>query len=319
MLNDRLRSSRMYAAWIAGLVRRRSGRLIATATGIALAVGLLASLGSFLSASKATMTRRAVDTVAVDWQVEAQSGADPARLAAVVAATPHVTGSEVVGLATASGFESTKAGTTRSTGPGEVLGVSDTYRATFPGQMRDLVGAGRGVLLFQQTAANLGAVPGDVISIGRDGLGSVPVTVDGVVDLPHADSLFQHVGAPAGSQPQAPPDNVLIVPSTLWHELFDPLAAARPDLVDVQIHVRLDRHLPAEVTTEGQDRPRTQRDPREDEGDSQAERPPVVGVRAEARCERRDRQCRTDTQPRGSNDDPLRPAILWQRRPAATS
>ena len=100
-----------------------------------------------------------------------------------------------------------------------------------------------GVLLFQQTAANLGAAPGDTVTIGRAGLDPVAVTVDGIVDLPHADSLFQNVGAPAGAQPAAPPDNVLLVPAAMWHRLFDPLAAQRPDLVRTQVHARLDRHL----------------------------------------------------------------------------
>jgi putative ABC transport system permease protein len=72
----------------------------------------------------------------------------------------------------------------------------------------------------------------------------VAVTVAGVVDVPQADSLFQKVGAPVGSQPTAPPDNVLFLPATLWHQLFDPLATTRPDLVSTQIHATRDhRHL----------------------------------------------------------------------------
>ena len=62
--------------WLRGLVARRPGRLAATAAGVAVAVALLASIGSFLSASKASMTQRAVARVPVDWQVEAQPGAD---------------------------------------------------------------------------------------------------------------------------------------------------------------------------------------------------------------------------------------------------
>ena len=239
-----LRASRLYGSWFSGLVRHRAGRLAATAVGIALAVGLLASLGSFLSASKATMTKRAIETVAVDWQVEAQPGADPATITDTVATTPHIVASQSVRFATTTGFESSKNGTTQTTGPGQVVGISDTYRSTFPEQFRDLTGSSRGVLLFQQTAANLAAQPGDTISIGRAGLDPVTVTIDGIVDIPQADSLFQPVGAPIGAQPQAPPDNVLIVPDTLWHTLFDPLSAARPDQTGLQIHARLDHHLP---------------------------------------------------------------------------
>lgn len=239
-----LRSTRLHLTWLGGLFRRRTGRLAATAVGVALAVALLASLGTFLSASKATMTRRAIDTVAVDWQVEAQHGADPATFAAaVVGAAPHVVASEPVLFTTTTGFESSKGGTTHTTGAGEVLGIGSSYFTNFPAQFRDLAGATNGVLLFQQTAANLGAVPGDTISIGREGLSPVTVTVAGIVDLPQADSLFQAVGAPIGAQPQAPPDNVLIVPTSMWHQDFDPLVAARPDLAHVQVHVRLDHRL----------------------------------------------------------------------------
>jgi putative ABC transport system permease protein len=109
-----------------------------------------------------------------------------------------------------------------------------------------LAGAPDGVLVAQQTAANLHVAPGDALSIGRAGLAPAVVTVTGIVDLPQADSLFQVVGAPPGAQPQAPPDNVVVVPQTLWHELFDPLAVTRPDQVKYQVHVRLDHRLPAD-------------------------------------------------------------------------
>jgi putative ABC transport system permease protein len=246
MLSHPWRTLRFQGLWIAAVVRRRTGRLAATALGVALAVGLLASLGAFLSASKATMTQRAIDTVAVDWQIEAQTGADAASLSSEVAANRHVTASETVSFASTTGLESTKAGTTQTTGPGQVLGINNTYRSTFPAQFRDLIGTSDGVLLFQQTAANLAAQPGDTISIGRAGLAPVTVTIDGIVDIPQADSLFQTVGAPIGAQPQAPPDNVVILPATLWHQLFDPLTPARPDLARTQVHARLDHHLPSD-------------------------------------------------------------------------
>ncbi|HEV7534202.1 MAG TPA: ABC transporter permease [Acidimicrobiia bacterium] len=220
--------------------------MAATAAGVAVAVALLASIGSFVSASKATMTRRAVAGVAVDWQVEARNGADPAAVLDAVRAFPGVRAAVPVGFATTSGLEATTGGTTQTTGPGVVLGLPDTYRTAFPAEVRDLAGAGTGVLLAQQTAANLHAVPGDVVSVGRAGLSPVPLRVDGVVDLPEADSLFQTVGAPVGAQPQAPPDNVVLLPEARWHQLFDPLAAARPDLVRSQVHAALHRSLPGD-------------------------------------------------------------------------
>ncbi|HEY8058546.1 MAG TPA: FtsX-like permease family protein, partial [Acidimicrobiales bacterium] len=232
--------------WMGGLIRRWPSRLIGTAAGVALAVALLASIGSFLSASKATMTERAVAEVAVDWQVEAQPGADAAAVVDSVRTTPGVTSALPVGFADTSGFEATTGGTTQTTGPGIVLGLPPQYRDTFPGELRDLSGAHRGVLLAQQTAANLRAAPGDIVSIGRQGLSAAWVTIDGVVDLPQADSLFQAVGVPIGAQPQAPPDNVLLLPGGEWHRVFDPLAAERPDLVHTQAHARTDHDLPSD-------------------------------------------------------------------------
>ncbi|MCB0973892.1 MAG: ABC transporter permease [Actinobacteria bacterium] len=233
-------------AWATSLLRRRTGRLIATALGVALAVGLFASLGAFVSASKATMTSRAIEGVAVDWQIEAQTGAQPADMAAVIQADPHITSHETVELGQTTGFESHHGNTTQTTGAGVVLGMSSTYRTTFPDQFRDLAGSTEGVLLFQQTAANLAAQPGDSITIGRPGMDAATLTVDGVVDIPQADSLFQAVGAPPNAQPQAPPDNVVILPIDLWHQVFDPLQQTRPDLITQQVHARIDHYLPGD-------------------------------------------------------------------------
>jgi putative ABC transport system permease protein len=75
--------------WLRGLLGRRGGRLAAAATGIMFAVALLAALGSFLGASKATMTQRAIQQVAVDWQVQVATGVNPASVIATVRAPPR--------------------------------------------------------------------------------------------------------------------------------------------------------------------------------------------------------------------------------------
>ncbi|HEX3605647.1 MAG TPA: FtsX-like permease family protein [Candidatus Dormibacteraeota bacterium] len=230
--------------WMRGLLGRRRGRLLATAAGIAMAVALLASIGAFLGSSAATMTRRTAANVPVDWQVETQPGADPAAVLAAVRATPSVTVALPVGMAATTGLSAQTGDTTQTTGAGVVVGIPDGYSARFGGMIRPLVGAATGVLVAQQTAANLHVRPGDTVSVGRAGSPPASLTVDGVVDLPHADSLFQRVGAAPGSQPSAPPDNVLMVPLDGWHRLFDPVAAARPDQVRQQVHVHLDRALP---------------------------------------------------------------------------
>ncbi len=57
----------MTGTWVVGLLRRRGGRLLSVSLGIAVAVALIASLGTFLTTSQATMTARALRSVAVDW------------------------------------------------------------------------------------------------------------------------------------------------------------------------------------------------------------------------------------------------------------
>jgi putative ABC transport system permease protein len=239
--------------WLTGLLRRQPARLLSCAAGIAVAVALLASLGSFLAHSKATMTSRALGAVAVDWQVQVQRGGDPAAVTAAVQAAAGTNSAQLVGFAHTSGLSATTTGSTQQTGPGVVLGLDPAYVDTFPGAIRTLVGSSRGVLLAQQTASNLHAAPGDRVVIGRAGLPPFTVTVAGVVDLPQADSLFQTVGAPAGAQPTAPPDNVLLLPKALWQHVFDSLNATRPDLVSIQIHAARDHsrlpHDPAAAYT----------------------------------------------------------------------
>jgi putative ABC transport system permease protein len=232
------------AAWLLGLIRRRPGRLAASAVGVAVAVALLASIATFLSGALATMTGAATQQVAVDWQVEAHGGTDPAAVLAAVTAAAPVRTAVAVDFGATTGLQAATGGTVQTTGAGVAVGLGNGYAGAFPGELRILAGDPAGVLLAQQTAANLHAGPGDMVTVGRAGLAPIAVRVDGVVDLPQADSLFQTVGAAVGSQASAPPDNVIVLPGAQWHSLFDPVAAARPDLVHSQVHARLDHHLP---------------------------------------------------------------------------
>ncbi|GJF27096.1 FtsX-like permease family protein [Streptomyces sp. HO565] len=231
----------MITAWAGGLTRHRIGRLLAAVAGIALAVALVAALGSFLTASKATMTQRAVRSVAVDWQVEVQPGADPNAVRSLVQVTGGTRAALPVGFARTTGFTATVGGSTQTTGPGVALGLPTDYRSHFPDELRTLSGSGTGVLLAQQTASNLHAAPGDTIGVRLPGAGLRQVRVDGVVDLPQADSLFQKVGAPTQSQPTAPPDNVVLLPAAR----FASLTRGATD-VTTQIHVARDAKLPAD-------------------------------------------------------------------------
>ncbi len=230
--------------WLAGLVRRRWARLVGAAVGVALAVAFFASLGAFFAASKAKMTQQALVGVPVDWQVQLAPGTDPANAEQVIGAQPGVATVQPLWYGDTSGFRATVAGTTQTTGPGKVLGLPSAYASTFPGELRYLVGAKTGALLAQQTAANLHAAIGTLVRVGLPGGGHQDVRIEGIVDLPAADSLFQAVGAPAGPAPQAPPDNALLVPADVWHRMFDPVAAMQSNAVRTQVHVNLSPSLP---------------------------------------------------------------------------
>lgn len=232
--------------WGKGLIGRLSGRLLGAMAGVAITVALLASLGAFIASGAASMTRRAIAEVPVDWQIQLAPGAEANAVRAALARTAPGATVESVGYAEAAGFTAGTGGTVQTTGPGKVLGIRPGYRTRFPAEIRPLIGVPEGVLLAQQTAANLHVTAGDRVTIRRVGLPPVAVRVDGIVDLPFADSLFQAVGAPSGAAPQAPPDNVMLLPLDRWHGLFDPQAALRPDSVRMQLHVRVPHTLPAD-------------------------------------------------------------------------
>jgi putative ABC transport system permease protein len=231
----------MIALWLKGLVGARSGRLIAAMAGLALTIALLAALGAFIVASSESMARRAVAGVPVDWQVLVAPGAKPAVVIAAISKATSYQASQKVGYADTAGFSAVTGGTTQTTGPGKVLGLEPNYQERFPGQIQLDLGSWDGVLIAAQTAANLHVAPGDSVTIQRVGVGPFDIKIAGVVALPNADSMFQAIGVSKNIAPQAPPDNVLLMPMKQWHAVFDPQISARPDTVRTEIHVRLNR------------------------------------------------------------------------------
>jgi putative ABC transport system permease protein len=230
--------------WLKGLLVRRAGYLGGTVLGVALTVALLASLGAFIASSAASMTQRAITGVPVDWQVQLSPGSDKQAATTAIGQSTAYTALQEVGYANVKGFTALTQKTVQTTGAGKVVGLNPTYRQQFPAELRSLIGSLDGVVVAQQTAANLHVTLGDTVTIERLGLPAVQVKVVGIVDLPNADSFFQAIGVPANAAPQAPPDNVLLLPLDQWHQLFDPQAAIRPDSVRTQLHVRIAHTLP---------------------------------------------------------------------------
>jgi len=213
---------------------------------VGLAVILVSSLGMFFVASKARMTEEAAAGVLVDWQVQLSQDADLMQSIQTIKHSPGVVEAQPVGYADVVYLRTSTGGTVQTTGPGKALGIPDEYASSFPGEMRFLVGSSQGVLLAQQTAANLQATVGDTVTVGLPGGAQVELPVQGIVDLPAADSLFQSIGGTTGAGPTAPPDNVVLMPLSTWHQLFDQLAVSNPNSVQMQVHVKLANGLPTD-------------------------------------------------------------------------
>ena len=196
--------------WLAGLLRRRPMELLVAAVSIALTVAFVAALGAFVTQSHAALTVRAAASVPVDWQVQVTPQGDLATVTKDVKALPSVRAVQPVDFAHVKALASTGPQGARSTGAAYVVSISPEYAKTFPGELRHLLGATSGSVLFQQTAANLAVEPGAQITV-KSSSGSRPLTIDGVVDLPAEDSFFQVVGLAPGAGASAPPDNVVLV------------------------------------------------------------------------------------------------------------
>ena len=155
----------MIRSWFLGLIRERNGRLAGSVTGIAVTVAMLAALGAFLAQSTASMTRRAVASVPVDWQVQLVPGTTVQSVAAMLDKAASVTSQHEIGFADVDGFEAHSGGTVQTTGKGKVVGFDPNYVRDFPRQFRLLIGSLDGVLVAQQTAANLHVTVGDTVTI----------------------------------------------------------------------------------------------------------------------------------------------------------
>jgi putative ABC transport system permease protein len=219
--------------WSWGLLRRRPWILMGMAASVALSVAFVSALGSFVASSQASLTTRAARSIPVDWQVQVTPQGTPGAVEQALRRTATVKTILPVSYAQVTGLTNSSGATSRTTGVARVVSLPDNYGAAAPGEIRYLVGSRHGVLIQQQTAANLGAGPGSTITV-QTSSGPFPLTVNGVVDLPRADSFFQVVGAPAGSGATAPPDNVVIVPTSMFSKI------AGGATVVQQFHVRLD-------------------------------------------------------------------------------
>ena len=232
----------LFISWIAGLVRHRPTRLVGATIGVGLAVALLACLGSFVNSSVKTMTARTISGLPIDWQILLNSRADERAVRAAVHETDPKAEMETIEYADVPGLVAKTGETVQTTGRAAVLGIEAAYKKTFPTEIAPMAGSDKGVLAAQQTAANLHVSVGDMVTIQRPGgLPPADVRIDGIISLPDAGSIFQKFGAAPTTGPQAPPDNVLVLPVDLWHRLFSEQTPDQPDPLRSEMHVRTSR------------------------------------------------------------------------------
>ncbi len=155
--------------------------------------------------------------VPVDWQVEAQAGAEPARGARRGArAHPASTRALPVGVRAHHRASARRPAARRSRpAPGASSGSPTATRRRSPAQIRVARRARRPACCSPSrpppTCTPRPATP--IVDRARRAPRRARSGSTASSTCPAADSLFQHVGAPAGAQPQAPPDNVVLLPA----------------------------------------------------------------------------------------------------------
>lgn len=229
----------MLRDWLYGLLKNRRASIVPAAIGVALAICLLALLGVFIRQSAANMTERAVLGISPDWQVQMVGITDTSAAETAAKSIAGFKSLAIVDYADVISLSSTKDGTTQTTGAAKALGLSANFASDFPNQLRLLSGSLSGVLLSQQTAANLHAVPGDSVTIARLAQPPLTIKIDGVVELPNADQLFQIVSATPQAARTVPPDNVILFPQGQWREAFKSQLENLPQTAQRQLHVSL--------------------------------------------------------------------------------
>src|ERR1700730_4030148 len=170
-------------SWISGLVRHRPSRLFGAMIGIALGAALLACLGAFIESSLKVMTKRSIEGLAIDWQILLLSKADGETVHTLLRATDPKVIAESVEYAEIPGLVAATGETVQNTGDAVILGIEPTYRENFPTEIAPMLGSDAGVLLAQQTAANLHVSIGDRVTIrGTGGPLPIELKVDGIIN-----------------------------------------------------------------------------------------------------------------------------------------
>lgn len=232
-----------YIIWFYNFFFYNKIKIFGMTIGIALTIAFLSAIGIIIDNNNSLMTKRTIESLPVDWQLQISHNENIQDIKNIVNQAVQVNKMQVVNYAEVNGFFSQTNNTTQTTGPGIAVGISNNYFKLFPSEFRKIKGNDYGVLLTQQAASNLHADIGSKIVIFRKGLKPTSLIVQGIIDMPYADSFFQKIGVPSNLAPQAPPDNVIILPDEQWHNLFDKQSKTYPDSTKTEMHISLNHNI----------------------------------------------------------------------------
>lgn len=173
------------------LVRRTPGRTLTYLFGLALAVGLFATILFFVDASSRRMTSLALAPVQLDMVGHGTApDLDPSKAAAALAKVNGITAAEPV--ISADFASATKKGNSVVSPAGRLFGIQSSYLTTF-----DLLTISQGkfdtagALISEPLAIAQKIAVGDTIVLTFTGIDHpITLTVSGLLDTTHADALF---------------------------------------------------------------------------------------------------------------------------------
>lgn len=244
------------------VIFRNPRRILVYLFGIILGVGLLSSVIFYVDNSASHMTATALQTLPVDMQViSSNPGSNLSSIRMTILAQPHVLSAERFDLASFDGSDLVRGNEKTRTSAGAIIAIQPQYLSTFS-SIRLVQGnfEPQGVLISKDMATNLGAAPGDEITLMFPSPAPpLSVNVTGIVDLTGSDLLFAPTDSAHRDKPFNPPANVVIMDLGVFEKSLQPglvnlsvaggssngIVASNQSFVSQQIHVKIDhRGLP---------------------------------------------------------------------------
>lgn len=239
------------------VIFRNTRRILVYLFGIILGVGLLSSVLFYVDTSASHMADTALQALPVDMQViSGNHDTDLNALRTTILAQPHVLSAERYDLASFNGSDLVRGDQKTQTSAGAIIAVTPQYLQAFrPIRLVQGNFQPQGVMISKDMATNLGAAPGDELTLRFPG--TVPplsVKITGIVDLTGSDLLFAPTDPAHRDKPFNPPANVLVMDLGTFEKTLQPglasvladsapqngIVATNEPSVSQQIHVKID-------------------------------------------------------------------------------